>query len=336
MKSVANALGPGVDVRGDGGYIVAPPSLPSNGRRYAWDVDAHPDNLPLAPLPRWLGELLEPAACPHSRDHQHTILEGRRNDALTRIAGGLRRIGLSEEAIRAALLVTNEERCIPALDAKEVATIARSVADYPAGPSTPSVLLGQHDQENASSTNEITNHHALVSSVFGVAQNPHLRAEAPIALRIMTWVEHLHNRDPTPDEFYRVSDAQIADIRNRDKAIRSRATIGRAKRRLHEWGLFEVQTRASSCMKEVVNPATGEIASRSVPIKETWIRRDRPLVDKAMQLAAFVRPEPTRQEAAPSKADGGTSRQDRQERGAAIGPGRALDARSMDGSDASV
>lgn len=45
---------PGMDVRGDGGFVVAAPSVHVNGRRYAWDVDAHPDESPLADVPAWL------------------------------------------------------------------------------------------------------------------------------------------------------------------------------------------------------------------------------------------------------------------------------------------
>lgn len=44
------ALGPGLDVRGDGGYVVAPPSLHESGRRYTWQGRGEmPMFQPLAP-----------------------------------------------------------------------------------------------------------------------------------------------------------------------------------------------------------------------------------------------------------------------------------------------
>src|SRR5271157_67749 len=52
--AVANRAGfqPGLDIRGDGGYVVAPPSVhPSTGAEYEWV--RHPDQ-GIAPIPRWL------------------------------------------------------------------------------------------------------------------------------------------------------------------------------------------------------------------------------------------------------------------------------------------
>ena len=51
-------LGPGIDIRARGGYIVAPPSRHINGRHYEFSVDHHPQDTPLAPLPGWLGDAL--------------------------------------------------------------------------------------------------------------------------------------------------------------------------------------------------------------------------------------------------------------------------------------
>ena len=36
------------------GYIIAPPSGHPSGRRYAWDVDHHPDDVEPVPLPDWI------------------------------------------------------------------------------------------------------------------------------------------------------------------------------------------------------------------------------------------------------------------------------------------
>lgn len=51
-------LTPGVDIRGDGGYIVAPPSLHRSGRQYEWEVSSHPEDVPLVSVPEWLLERL--------------------------------------------------------------------------------------------------------------------------------------------------------------------------------------------------------------------------------------------------------------------------------------
>jgi hypothetical protein len=45
------ALAPGMDIRGDGGFIVAPPSMHASGQPYAWDVDLHPDDIALYDAP---------------------------------------------------------------------------------------------------------------------------------------------------------------------------------------------------------------------------------------------------------------------------------------------
>lgn len=55
-------LGPGLDVRGDGGYIVAAPSLHKAGTTYEWQPGCAPGQHELAAAPEWLLELLRPSA----------------------------------------------------------------------------------------------------------------------------------------------------------------------------------------------------------------------------------------------------------------------------------
>lgn len=56
----AHHLPPGIDVRGEGGQIVAPPTIhPETGRAYAWEVEHDPtDGYAVAELPGWLLALL--------------------------------------------------------------------------------------------------------------------------------------------------------------------------------------------------------------------------------------------------------------------------------------
>src|ERR1051325_5159707 len=53
QNNANGALGSGIDIRGDGGLIIAPPSRHESGRRYKIDPEHHPDDLPLASLPEW-------------------------------------------------------------------------------------------------------------------------------------------------------------------------------------------------------------------------------------------------------------------------------------------
>ena len=58
VRNGNNKLGPGIDIRGDGGFIVAPPSVHESGKRYAWEWSSDPDNVDIAKAPDWLAELV--------------------------------------------------------------------------------------------------------------------------------------------------------------------------------------------------------------------------------------------------------------------------------------
>jgi putative DNA primase/helicase len=136
-------VAPGLDVKASGGYVVAPPSVGPNGRAYEWIIP--PEEADLADPPEWLMSLLErerpkgPAPKVGER-----IPSGQRNNALTRLAGTMRRPGMSQGAILAALLEENERRCQPPLPRAEVEKIAASVARYEPADDDARISLNGH------------------------------------------------------------------------------------------------------------------------------------------------------------------------------------------------
>lgn len=129
IRNSAGKLGRGLDIRGDGGYVIAPPSVHPNGTRYEWEV--RPSQVELADMPEWMIELLkEKNPPPILKTEDEQIVTGERNNYLTQIAGSMRRKGLSEDSIFAALQVHNREKCSPALSDGEVFQIAHSVGRY--------------------------------------------------------------------------------------------------------------------------------------------------------------------------------------------------------------
>jgi len=128
------SIAPGLDIKADGGQVVAPPSLHPNGRRYEWELSSHPDDMPLANMPDWLLALINnPNAETSSKpalSEDAPIPEGARDSTLTRIAGSFRRQGLNAEEIVGALQPINEKRCRPPLADADIKKIAKSVGRY--------------------------------------------------------------------------------------------------------------------------------------------------------------------------------------------------------------
>lgn len=136
VKNSASKLGPHLDVRGEGGYVILPPSIHENGSKYEWITHIKPGPLP----PQLVALLAEPTRPQReSINPGHKICEGQRNQHLASLAGSMRRRGMSHTAIEKALLEENGVRCDPPLPESEVRQIAASVARYePALASSPS------------------------------------------------------------------------------------------------------------------------------------------------------------------------------------------------------
>lgn len=120
---------PGIDIRGDGGYVIAPPSV-IDGKSYAWEVSHLPDETMIADAPEWLLDLLEDKQPSVDLSDKEAKITKNRNDALMHMGVKLRKMGFDYQKIEDSLQAINTARCSPPLPKKEVSNIAKSVARY--------------------------------------------------------------------------------------------------------------------------------------------------------------------------------------------------------------
>lgn len=127
-------LARGLDLRGDGGVIVVPPSVHPSGRPYRWREGRAPDDCPLAPLPVWL---LVPrfgvdGPIGHPLDYWRNLVkegvtEGQRNTTIASFTGHLLWHQVDPDVVMELMLAWNRTRCRPPLEDEEVIRTVRSI-----------------------------------------------------------------------------------------------------------------------------------------------------------------------------------------------------------------
>lgn len=132
---------PGLDVRGEGGYVVAPPSVHASGNAYAWAQGRAPGEVPIAPLPPSLlkllttrGQSVEKRAAKYIA-RCDAAAEGERNNCAFQISGHLQKIAssegdfLSDETV-VGLMRTWNARNVPPLEDAELLRCVENSAKH--------------------------------------------------------------------------------------------------------------------------------------------------------------------------------------------------------------
>jgi hypothetical protein len=129
VPNSAGQVGKGIDIRGDGGYVLAPPSVGPNGNAYEPD-----ERTSVAPAPSWLCRALSALRPRRARRPAETwvrmirdgLTEGARNEHLTKLVGHFLAHGIEMPVVRAVAHIVNE-RNRPPLEDREVDRIVESI-----------------------------------------------------------------------------------------------------------------------------------------------------------------------------------------------------------------
>lgn len=165
---------PGIDFRGEGGYICVEPSIHPSGQLYQWVTGKGLGDLPLAELPEII-LAKRPGDKTSLKELYHGVPEGSRNEALARLAGSWAHDGLSFAECMENANLWNSKNNPPMAgeDLKELHRTVRSIFerhqtsinpewlepipfdDYSALPDFPVELLPDMDREMIKAVSEV-------------------------------------------------------------------------------------------------------------------------------------------------------------------------------------
>lgn len=135
------AIESGVDLLGDGGYAVAPPSIHPSGTPYLWRPAHSPAEIPIAAMPEWLvkaaaGSITVPVSPSSDWDRlaREGIAEGERRAIIASLGAHLFDQGVEPHVALDLLLCWSAVRCHPPLPKAEVEHIVENVGRLHAHP----------------------------------------------------------------------------------------------------------------------------------------------------------------------------------------------------------
>jgi len=128
----------GMDIRAEGGFVVAPPSEHNSGNFYEW-INS-PKEFQVQPLPEWLKDAIKNNTSQKTKDTANILKDlnitkeiphGRRNDVLFRLSAALHRnFGFEIEDVKPVVENVNDKYCNPSLPKKEIEQICLSGCGY--------------------------------------------------------------------------------------------------------------------------------------------------------------------------------------------------------------
>jgi putative DNA primase/helicase len=144
LKNTAGKIGPGLDFKTTGGFVILPPSNHISGRAYCWEGASRPEDIDAVSIPAELLKLARGSSNGNGHGRTHVakiaqiIPDGEKHDTCVSVAGGMRRRGCNSEEIFAALLELSKrfQTPVPAGNLRDIADdiegrYAPAAASYP-------------------------------------------------------------------------------------------------------------------------------------------------------------------------------------------------------------